>query len=287
MASYTDITGLGRSFDHRLHSNRIALGGGVVAFAVLLVVSIGVDGEPLFDAGVTAMFGAVGVFLGWAMARELDPDLPSAATWAMALTLGVAVFVAPSALVTGVVLVAVRLVAGTVGASVKVGDVVVLAGIGFLSASTPVLRIVLGAVGLWWWAAPEVGDRRTIAILAYALGVLGGGAVVAWTVVRGDGYDLDITTAAYGLAALAGLAMMVASRPIAVSTVVDAGGAVIDARRLQMARVATGSFCMWAAVVAGVEGFWSISPAFAALVIAAIYRVFVHPATPLDPSATS
>ena len=62
---------------------------------------------------------------------------------------------------------------------------------------------------------------------------------------------------------------------------------MIDARRLQMARVATGSFCMWAAVVAGVEGFWSISPAFAALVIAAIYRVFVHPATPPDPSATS
>ena len=287
MASYTDITGLGRSFDHRLHSNRIALGGGVVAFAVLLVVSVGVDGDSFASAGLAAVFGAVGVFLGWAMARELDPDLPSAATWAMALTLGIAVFVVPSALVTGVVLIAARLVAGTVGASVKVGDVVVLAGIGFLAASTPVLWIVLLTVGLWLWAAPEVGDRRTMAILAYAVGALAGGAVVAWTVVRGEGYDLDITTAAYGLAALAGLAMMVASRPIAVSTVVDAGGAVIDARRLQMARVATGSFCMWAAVISGVDGFWSISPAFAALVIAAIYRVFVHPATPSTPGITS
>jgi hypothetical protein len=287
MASYTDITGLGRSFDHRLHSNRIALGGGVVAFAVLLVVSIGVDDESIVDAGVASAFAAVGVFLGWAMARELDPDLPSAATWAMALTLGIAVFVAPSALVTGVVLVGTRVVAGTVGATVKVGDVVVLGGIGFLAASMPVLWIVLLTIGLWLWAAPEVGDRRTVAIVTYALGAVAGGGVAAWTIVRGDGYDFSITTTAYALAALAGLAMMVASRPIGVESVVDAGGAVIDARRLQMARVATGSFCMWAAVVAGVDGFWSISPAFAALVIAAIYRVFVHPATPPNAGITS
>lgn len=287
MASYTDITGLGRAFDHRLHSNRIALGGGVVAFAVLLVVSVGIDGESLVRGGVAAFFGAVGVFLGWAMARELDPDLPSAATWAMALSLGFAVFVAPSALVTGVVLIAVRLVAGTVGASVKPGDVAVLAGIGFLAASTPVLWIVLLTVGMWLWAAPEVGHRRTIAMLSYAVGALAGGGVVVWTVTRGEGYDLDITTAAYALAALAGLAMMVASRPIGVSSVIDAGGAVIDARRLQMARVATGSFCMWAAVIAGVDGFWSVGPAFAALVVAAIYRVFVHPASPPKPGITS
>ena len=287
MASYTDITGLGRSFDHRLHSNRIALGGGVVAFVVLLVVSVGFGDEPLVGGGAAAVFGAVGVFLGWAMARELEPDLPSAATWAMALTLAIAVFVMPSALVTGVVLIAARLVAGTVGASVKVGDVVVLAGIGFLAASTPVLWIVLLTVGLWLWAAPEVGDRRTIATLAYATGALAGGGVVAWTAIRGEGYDFEITTAAYALAALAGLAMMVASRPIGVTSVVDAGGAVIDARRLQMARVATGSFCMWAAVISGVDGFWSISPAFAALVIVAIYRVFVHPATPPTQEITS
>lgn len=282
MAAYSDITGLGRSFDHRLTSNRIAFGGGVLAFGVLFVVGLITDDASLLASGFGAAFGAVGVFLGWAMARELDPDLPSAATWSMALALGFAVFVVPSALITGVILIAVRLVAGTVGASVKVGDIVVLGGIAFLAASTPVLWIVLITLGFWLWAAPEVGRLRGAGIAVFGLGALAGGGVALWTVLRDDGYDFDITMTAYVLAALAGLAMMVAARPIGVTCVVDAGGSVIDARRLQMARIATGSFCMWAAVVAGVDGFWSVGPAFAALVVAAVYRVFVHPATPVS-----
>ena len=72
--------------------------------------------------------------------------------------------------------------------------------------------------------------------------------------------------------------MMVAARPVSVTAPTDSGSEDVDRLRVRFARLAAGSFCMWAAVIGGTMGFWAIAPIFAALVAAAIYRFFVQPA---------
>lgn len=271
---YSSITGLGRHLDPGLASNRIAIGGGVVAFVVMAGLSFVRDDLTL----IGAVFAAVGVFLGWAIGRELEPDLPSMATVAMVISLAFTVFVVPSAMAVGIALIAIRLVAGTVGASLKAFDVPVLVGVGFLAFSDPALWIVGLAAGAWVWAAPEVGPLRRISVVGYGIGVVAGLGVAAWRVWGTGDLSFDVTQTAYVLAAAAGAAMLVAARRIHVSSVCDAGDTVIDRERVRLARVTAGSILMWAAMVGGVEAFWSLGPVFAALVIAAVYRVFVHPA---------
>lgn len=278
MAGTTHVSGLGRHLDPSLPSNRFALFGTVVALGVLGAASLLVDDRSLLGA----VFGAIAVFLGWAAGRELDPDRPGSAALAMGLALAFALVDVPSALATGVALMGLRLVAGTVGAALKPVDIVAIAGIGVVAAAVPTLWIVGIAVAMWVWSAPEVGDLRRIAVVAYAAGIAAGIAVAAWRTWAGDGYDYEITETAYVLAAVAAAAMLFAVRPIAVVSVTDAGDAVIDARRVRYARIAAGSFTMWAAVMGGVAGFWSMGPVVAALVAAAAFRVFVHPAAPPD-----
>jgi hypothetical protein len=227
---------------------------------------------------IGAVFAAVAVFLGWALGRELEPDLPSMATAAMVISLVFTVFVVPSALAVGIALIAIRLVAGTVGAPIKAFDVPVLVGIGFLAASSPALWLVGLAAGAWVWAAPEVGPLRRVTVVCYSLGVVGGLGVVAWRVWGTGDISFEVTQTAYVLAAAAGAAMLIAARRIHVSSVCDAGESVIDRERVRLARITAGSILMWAAMVGGVDAFWSLGPLFAALVTAAVYRVFVHPA---------
>lgn len=271
---YSSVTGVGRNLDPGLVSNRIAIGGGVVAFVVMTGLSFVRDDLTL----IGAVFAAVAVFIGWAIGRELEPDLPSMATAAMVISLVLAVLFMPSAMAAGIALIAIRLVAGTIGASVTLLDVPLLVGVGLIAASDPALWIVGLAVGAWVWAAPEVGPLRKATVVGYGLGVVAGLGVAAWRVWGTGDLSFDVTQTAYVLAAAAGAAMLVAARRIRVSSVCDAGDRVIDRERVRLARVTAGSILMWAAMVGGVEAFWSLGPVFAALLTAAAYRVFVHPA---------
>ena len=268
---------MARGIDPRLASNRFALGGFAAALAVLGGVAFFTDRTFL-----EAVFGAVAVFLGWAIGRELDPDTPRVAAFSLVLALAFAVFAAPSALVTGVALIGVRLVAGTVGAPVSVFDLIVLPVIGVLAALTPSLWIVGIAIAMWLLRAPEVGRLRTIATVAFLAGAAGGLAFMYWEWSEGRLADVEIGFAAYGLAALAGLAMMLAARPVRVTVQTDCRSGPVDPVRIRFARMAAGAFSMWAAVMGGTEAFWAMGPVFAALVVAAVFRVFVQPANVED-----
>ena len=274
MPAYTDITGLGRELDPRLASNRIAIAGGAVAFLVLATVGLVRGGFDVFEVG----FGAVSVFLAWAVSRELDPDRPDAATWAMALALGGTFLGSPSALAAGVALIAIRLVAGTVGTSLKRLDLIVLAGVTALAGASPVLWVFGAALGIWAWTAPEAEENRTPVRVAFVLGAAAGLAFAAWTTWFGDGYDVEITMAAYALAAVAGAAMLLSVRHMPIESMCDSGDQPISAERVRLARIVSGAGVMWAAVFGGVAGFWALGPVVAALVVAAVYRVFVHAA---------
>lgn len=274
MPDPTDITGLGRPPDLRLASNRIALAGGATAFAVFAVWFTVADQGSIVAAG----FAAVAVFLGWAISRELDPDRPDAATVALVLAFA-AVFVdTPSALAAGVALLAIRLVAGTVGSSLRPFDFVVLTGLTATSAATPSLWVFGAAFAIYAWAAPEVEAQRLPARVAVVVGALAGLAVAGWITWFGDGFEVEITMDAYVLAAIAGGAMLLAVRRLDIVSPTDTGGGTVDGERVRLARVVAGAGLMWAAVFGGAAAFWALSPVAAALVVAAVYRVFVHPA---------
>lgn len=259
---------LGRHFDFSLGSNRIAIFGSVGAFVVLSVRSM-IDAD-LSIVGAAA--ASVAVFLGWAIGRELDPDRVGVATVAMALSLVFALYATPSAMMTAAAMLALRMVVGSVGSPVSMIDVGVIFVLGALAGSDAVLWIVGIAIAMWLLSAPEVGPRRRIAIIAFAFGLVGG-LGYAWWQSGGPGSTVEVTGAAYVLAAVAAVAMLVAARPPRVTTFDDRGSFVISTDRVRLARLAAGSFSMWAAVMAGVAGFWMIGPVFGALLATAIYRM--------------
>jgi hypothetical protein len=274
MTRYHDFTGLGRVLDPSHPSNRHAMIGAGLAFVAFAAIST-ID-DRFTVVGAVAI--AVSVFLAWALGRELDPDTPRVATVAMVLAAAAVLADPPSAIITGVTLLAVRLIVGTVGAPVSVVDVAVLAGVGAIAGAEPTLWIVGLAIAIWLWSAPEVGRLRPAAMVAITVGA-GVGAAYGWMRVWPDGMPLaDVDATAYVLGSIAAMAMFIASRPRTVVTVTDADGTPLDIARVRLGTIAAGSFCMWAAVVGGTPGFWAMGPVFAALLTTAIFRFFVHPA---------
>jgi hypothetical protein len=271
---YHDFTGLGRVLDLSNATNVIAVAGSAVAFIAFAGVSF-VDDDLSIPGAAAA---SVAIFLAWATARELDPDTPAAATWALVLAMLLGLANVPSAIVAGTAMLAIRLVVGTVGAPVTILDIGVLVGVGVVSGAQPALWIVGITVGLWLWSAPEVGKWRIAGLTALVVGGVFGiafGLSGFWQ--DGDAF-VGATSGAYILASIAAIVMFFASRPGSVVARSDAFGYPIDGDRVRLGRIAAGSFCVWAGVVAGVAGFWSMGPVFAALVTTAVFRVFVHPA---------
>ncbi len=268
------VTGIGRGLGWEVPSNRIAVGGTGAAVVILFGV-----GWVRGDASIlTALLSGVAVFIAWAAARELTPDYPGAATLAMVLALGAAVVGQPSVLISAIALIGVRLVAGTVGSPITVVDVAILGVIGVMSGVSPLLWVVGFTIGAWIWAAPEVGNLRIPARISFVVGAVLGLALAYALSLESGWPDVEITSTAYVLTAVAGGAMLLAARPTTVTSMTDSGTARIDVARIKFARLAAGSFIMWAAVMGGVAGFWSIAPLMAALLATAVYRIFKEPA---------
>ena len=277
MPPYHQITGLGRTLHPRHPSNRFAVVGAAAAFACFVVI----DALRGAFTPIAAGAAAIAVFLAWAIGRELDPDTPRVASVALVLAAVAAVWFTPSAVASGVALVALRVVAGTVGAPLSRYDVAALALIGAACGVDVVTWLAALAIGAWLWSAPEVGRLGRVGIVALVVGFVCGIAFTWWrtgAIVP----DNAVTGWAYVLAAAAAAAMILSVRVPAVRTRTDADTGIIDTLRVRLARITAGSFSMWAAVMAGVDGFWQIGPVFAAMGAVAVFRVFVHPA--FDPS---
>lgn len=262
MASLTAITGLGRSIEARNRSHRIAFSGVLVAAVLYAGIAI-VDDRPRSEI----LIAGVAVFIAWAVGRELDPDRPNVAAWAMPVAFAALVYDMPSALASAVALVGIRVVAGTIGGRVMWLDVGVLAFLGYVVGSQQVLWMVGLALAIWLLNAPEVGSLRYIALASLAGGFVAG----AWFA---EPVSVEITQDAYLLAALGGGVMMLAMKPSVMISTTDARTGTIDAARVGLARKVAGAFLMWAAVMGGVAGFWMISPVLAALTATATAKWF-------------
>ncbi|MGI9666342.1 MAG: hypothetical protein ACR2N2_04460 [Acidimicrobiia bacterium] len=267
-------TALGRGLVMKNPSNRFAISGWGVALVVLVVQALLVDGRSV----LVAITSSVGVYLAWAVGRELDPDNAGVAQWALVLGLAFALWSPPGALAAGVTMLGIRVVVGTIGAAVRPVDVAALLAIGFAAAIEPVAWLGGVMVLIWLWAAPEVGELRTPGLIAFGVGVVAGASLSVLAIWETSPFDAEVTATAYVLAAVAGAATLLAARPIDVEARTDKRGGRIDAVRVRFGRLGAGTACIWAAVIAGTAGFWLLGPVFAALIVAAVYRVFVHPA---------
>ncbi len=258
----TSITGIGRSLQPNLRTHQVALTGAVLAATGYAAVAAFTDRDV-----ADALAVGLAVLISWMIGRELDPDRTTVAVIAMPLAFVASVYVVPSLLAAFAVLIAVRLVAGTVGAAITPVDLAVLAFIGFVTGSTSVLWIVGLAIGMWLFTSPEVGKLKPYGLVALIAGTVIG-AMVA------DAQDIAITQEAYVLAAVGGVVMMLAMSPKTIVSNTDARSGIVEARRVGLARKAAGSFVMWAAIMGGVAGFWMVSPVLAALTATVVVKWF-------------
>lgn len=129
------ITGLGRPLNPRVKSNQIAIAGsaafGVVGSVVALLA--GTDSW-LWEAAAVA----IAAFIGWALGREIDPDHESTAIVSMVIAGVLALIVTPQLLVLAVLLLATRIIAGTVGTDLRGLDLLVVVGASAYAGSQPV-----------------------------------------------------------------------------------------------------------------------------------------------------
>ncbi len=234
----------------------------MAAGVVYAMFSVAAD-RSLSDSGIVAVV----VFLAWAVGRELDPDRPHVGAWAMPVAFTAVVYDLPSALLTAAALIAIRVVAGTTGGAVTWVDLAILALLGFIAGSDPVVWIVGLTLAIWLFTAPEVGHLRIVGLVALGIGV-GVGVWFAEPAV------VEITQDAYLLAAFGGAVMMLAMTPKSMASVTDTRSGPVSVHRVGLARKAAGTFVMWAAVMGGVAGFWMLSPLLAALIATAFAKWF-------------
>ncbi len=124
-----------RKFDLRYNSNLAAIGLSAVAFVVGVGVGVadGEVGEALAD-GLNLM---VTVFLGWAVARELEPDRDATATVAALLAGVMWLIMGRSALAAGVAaLLAARILTRSTGRPLTNVDYLLVVALAFYGART-------------------------------------------------------------------------------------------------------------------------------------------------------
>ena len=215
------VTGIGRTIDLRYRSNRIVVAGTVAAAGVAAIREYLSDAPNFIDAGMVG----VGAFLAWALSREIDPDRPTTATLAMVIAAALGLVAPPAGLAAAVLMLAMRVIVGSVGTHVRLVDTLVIAGSAALAATSPAGLPVAGA------AAYALLRRRHRLAAALVVGAF----AVAFLLV-GPELDLEVPSSALvlGLSALA-MAGLLWLQPGHVAASAD-NGSPIDADHVAAAR---------------------------------------------------
>ncbi|MGB5433455.1 MAG: hypothetical protein WBN24_08590 [Acidimicrobiia bacterium] len=251
------LSSLSRVVDPRYSSNRLAIAGATTAALMVVVASLvgfDVDGGPLA--------AAVGVFLAWAIARELDPDHTASAAIAIPLSFVFLLVLGPASLLvsTGVLL-GTRMAAGTVGTALRpldIGGIIVVSGL--LGTN------MVGAVGV---AAMIVGILVGEPRRARGIGIAVA-AAAAFTVV-GIVSDMERSWAApdttdWIIAAVTIISMLVAIPAPSPTSSTDRDSGILLRWRVTVARAVAGLAVVAGLVIVGGSG----AAALAATVTAAL-----------------
>lgn len=252
------FTGLGRAIDPRIPSNRLVIVA-TLASGIILAYA-GWTGSGSVDPWAI-LTGSAAVFIAWAIGREIDPDIPTSAAVAAVSTLLIALTAGAEAGGAAVILLGLRVLAGTVGHALKAGDYLVL----ILAAGYAGTR-----VELWPAAAVVVTaflvDRPRWFGLAAATAL---GASITGALIRSPEVAWDGSSEAVGVGALALLAALASLRGVRVQSRTDSGHQIISSTRVVVARVIAGSAVAVSSFVSD-SSFPSTAPALAAVVAVAI-----------------
>jgi hypothetical protein len=225
---------LSRPLDPAVTSNRFVVVATAVIGAVVGMATL-IRGESLSEAASWGFVAAGSGFIGWAVARELQPDHVWVAT--------VATFVAPLGLFWGrsdllasaTVLLVARTVAGTTGRSLRAADLILLAAVGgpLVVRDSGPGALAMGAVGL---AVSVVWHehRRSNHLAAAALYATGAIAALPLTDTLGLPAGDEWLVLWIGLGA--GLVGLIG--PVHPTSIEDrSGGEVLAGRRVWAARL--------------------------------------------------
>lgn len=258
-------TRLLRSIDLKLVSNRIAVIGPFVAGAIGMAWGItNGEGWQFLDA---VRVGA-SAFLGWAIARELDPDRTATATLAMGLATAAAV--GPwgnDLLISAIALVGLRALAGTVGGELKPADLTVMSGAAIYCGTrvegwVVVLLLVLAVL-----------DGRPRGYPVVTLGMLVG-ATAAGYLTEVDFPDDPFTDIELLWTLIAAAAIALAIRDTRIKSRTDLYNHEIFWPQVRAARVMAGFVVIGGLFGSGSETILLLSPVLAALVATATLRTF-------------
>ena len=259
---------LARVVDPRTRSNRLAIGGTLTAALVVgLLLLLGLD------AGLSPFSAAIGVFLAWAIGRELDPDNPAAAAIAMPVSFGLLVLLGPSSLLvsTGVLLGA-RMTAGTVGSPLRPLDIAGIIGLSALLGATTIGVVGVAAmiVGVFF---DEPRRSRSTAIIAasttvFVVAALITGVEWSWTAPDAAGWATLV------VGAVAAVAVVPAASP---SSLCDHRTGPVRGERVTAARGMAGIAVLAGFALAGEAGIVALAgTAVAALAGTAIRRMLSY-----------
>jgi hypothetical protein len=255
-------SGIGRPLDPRLGSNRIAIAGALLGTVLALILQWN-NGESVSIFAAGAM--GVGVFLAWAIARELDPDHPTSATIAVIIAAGAIAFGPFAAGAAAVAMLGARVMAGTVGTHLRPADIVVLTAAAAYAGTQPE---AWGAAALLIAAVLVARPRRAGAIAAiFAVSTVAGAALTGATPAPGAPTPLTI---ALIVTTIVATAISYPARRIASST--DTGRSPISTTRVTIARVAVASAVVVGSLL-GADGAQGMAPATAALVGVALIQL--------------
>lgn len=263
----TSITALGRRLDPSAPSNRFALFAPAVVFVVATLVLALTDPALGFvaAAGQGVRF-AVGTFLAWAVARELHPDEPLAARNAVLAYLPAMLLGPPALAAVAAVLLAARVTLRSTGATPTVVDLVVLAvlaGVAATSAPGFVTGLALAWAVLEDARLPEPAPQLRaqlvgvgIAAVALTVSVLAGSFLTDWRTPR---------LPELVWVAVVVLAVVVRPQPTEVASPTDRRGPM-SLRRLVRGRLVVAVTLAVALLWAGADAIPALAPAAAAII---------------------
>jgi len=261
---------LGRPLEPR-HTTNLALICVLPAVLAGLWVSQVAAGAAPVEGLYASLRGMLAVFLGWALARELDPDHPLSAFAAAALALAGVVWLPTSVLLLNVLfLLPLRTINRTVGSPASAADAAVMLGLlWFVWEGYAVVGVGLAATFLLdgLLSAP---NRRFMGLAAVPIGVL------AVSSATGEGPAFAGLAwpwfGVVGAAALLFLPVILGS--VRLVSVGDRTAAPLDPRRVQAAQTLALAVAGGTAL-AGEPGVVALLPLWSAIAGVGLYRVTV------------
>ena len=265
-AARSRLSSLARTIDPRLPSHRMALTIGIGSAALAAAVDRGPGWGLAFNAGV-------GSFLGWALAREIDPDRPNSASLSGALT-GAAIALGGRSLLLPVtlILVTARVLHRSTGVPPTLLDLVALIGVAYAGGTSTVgwaCGMALAYAIARDHRLPSPAPRFQLAAAFVVAGAASAGAVIG-----GVSADWELPELGAMLVVGIGLVAGLSLRGYVPTATADHTGDPLEPKRLQSARRGVLGAGLLAVAVAGGAAVAALSPLWGALTGVAIWDRF-------------